>query len=112
MGLGAAILQDGHPVAFASKSLNSAQRNYPNIYREMLAVVFGIARSHIYLYVHPFQVITDHKPLEMIARRPRPQSTTHAAEDAPEDGIRLHHPVLPWKDDGTGRHSVKTIESK
>ena len=30
-GFGAAILQDGHPVAFASKALNSAQSNYPNI---------------------------------------------------------------------------------
>ena len=69
-GLGAAILQDGHPVAFASKALNSAQSNYPNIDREMLAVVFGINRFHTYLYGRPFWVITDHKPLEMIAKKP------------------------------------------
>ena len=69
-GLGAAILQDGQPVAFASKALNSAQSNYPNIDREMLAVVFGINRFHTYLYGRPFRVVTDHKPLEMIAKKP------------------------------------------
>ena len=69
-GLGAAILQDGQPVAFASKVLNSAQSNYPNIDREMLAVVFGSNRFYTYLYGRPFRVITDHKPLEMIAKKP------------------------------------------
>ena len=69
-GLGAAILQDGQPVAFASKALNSAQSNYQNTDREMLAVVFGINRFHTYLFGRPFRVITDHKPLEMIAKKP------------------------------------------
>ena len=69
-GLGAAILQDGQPVAFASKALNSAQSNYPNNDREMLAVVFGINLFHAYLYGCPFRVIPDHKPLEMISKKP------------------------------------------
>ena len=60
-GLDAAILQDGQPVVFASKALNSAQSNYPNIDREMLAVVFDINRFHTYPYGRPFRVITDHK---------------------------------------------------
>ena len=83
-GLGAAILQDGQPVAFAPKALNLAQSNYPNIDRVMLAVVFGINRFHRYLYGRPFRVITDHKPLEMIARSP---SSEHhpGSRDAPED---------------------------
>ena len=53
-GLGAAILQDGQPVAFASKALNSAQSNYPNTDREMLTIVFGINHFHMYLYRRPF----------------------------------------------------------
>ena len=36
----------------------------------MLAVVFSISRFHTYLYGRPFRVITDHKPLEMIAKKP------------------------------------------
>ena len=44
--------------------------NNTNTDREMLAVVFGINRCHTYLYGRPFRVITDHKPLEMIAKKP------------------------------------------
>ena len=37
-GLGAVLLQDGHPVYFASKSLTAAQQNYVAIELEALAV--------------------------------------------------------------------------
>ena len=40
-GLGAALIQDGKPVAFASKSLTDVETRYANIEREMLAVVYG-----------------------------------------------------------------------
>ena len=45
-GLGACLLQEYsqgrlRPVAYASKSLTSAETRYANIEREMLAVVFG-----------------------------------------------------------------------
>ena len=69
-GLGAAVIQDGYPVAVASKSLDSTQSNDPNTDREMLAVIFGITRFHMYLYGRPFKVITDHKPLETIVQKP------------------------------------------
>jgi transposase InsO family protein len=69
-GLGACLLQDNKPVAYASKSLSTAQSNYSNIEREMLAVVFGITRFHTYLYGKRFVVHSDHKPLEMISRKP------------------------------------------
>ena len=32
--------------------------------------MFGINRFHTYLYGRPFRVITDHKPLDMIAKKP------------------------------------------
>ena len=44
VGLGAALLQNGKPVAFASKSLTKTECQYANIEREMLAVVFGAER--------------------------------------------------------------------
>ena len=69
-GIGAALLQDGKPVAFASKSLSDAETRYANIERELLAVVFGCERFHTYVYGNKFQVDSDHKPLEMITRKP------------------------------------------
>ncbi|XP_054759959.2 uncharacterized protein K02A2.6-like [Lytechinus pictus] len=69
-GLGACLLQQGKPVAFASKSLSTAQSNYSNIERETLALVFGINRFHTYLFGKEFTVVTDHRPLEMIWKKP------------------------------------------
>ena len=96
-GLGAAIIQDEYPVAFASKSLDFTQSNHPNIDREMLAVVFGITRFHTYLYGRPFNVITDHKPLEMIVEKPLlkapppppppPPASTSAAHATKDPGV-------------------------
>ena len=65
-GLGAALVQDGKPIAFASKSLSEAEQRYANIERELLAVVFGCERFHTYLFGRDFIVESDHKPLEMI----------------------------------------------
>ena len=38
-GLGASLLQDGHPVAFVSKALTSVEQHYANIEHELLACV-------------------------------------------------------------------------
>ena len=46
-GMGAVLLQEEHPVAYASKALTSSQQNYPQIEKEMLAIVFGCSRFHI-----------------------------------------------------------------
>ena len=66
-GLGACIIQDGRPIAFASKSLTDTETRYANIERELLAIVFGCKKFHTYLYSRSFMVETDHKPLEMIS---------------------------------------------
>ena len=65
-GPSAALTQDRKPVAFASKALTDAESRYANIERELLAVVYGCAKFHTYLYGRSFTVHTDHKPLESI----------------------------------------------
>ena len=65
-GLGAVLIQHGKPIAFASKSLSDCEQRYANIEREMLAVVFGCERFHMYVYGKSFILESDHKPLEMI----------------------------------------------
>ena len=69
-GLGSALLQEGKPVAFASRSLSPSERNYAQLEKEMLAVVFGLEKFHHYSYGKNLTVITDHKPLVAIARKP------------------------------------------
>lgn len=49
-------------ICYASRSLNSAERRYSTIERELLAVRWAVRRFHPYLGGH-FQVLTDHKPL-------------------------------------------------
>ena len=66
-GLGAALLQQGQPVAFASKSLSDTEKRYANIERELLSVVFACEHFQTYLLGREFTVESDHKPLEMIA---------------------------------------------
>ena len=66
VGLGAVLLQDGKPVAYASKALTPAEMRYANIEREMLAVVFGCLKYHHYLYGGRFVCRSDHQPLEKI----------------------------------------------
>ena len=66
-GLGAVLLQDGKPIAFASKALTETEQRYANIEWELLAVVFGCEWFRTYLYGCKLQVESDHKPLEMIS---------------------------------------------
>ena len=69
VGLGAALLQNGKPVAFASEALTKTECQYANIEREMLAAVFGVERFHTYVYGWSFTIKSDHKPLESISRK-------------------------------------------
>ena len=64
-GLGACLLQEDQPIAFASKSLTDTETRYANIECELLAIVFACQRFNIYVLRKPFTVEPDHKPLEM-----------------------------------------------
>ena len=49
-GLGACLLQQGKPIAYASRSLFMSERNYAQIEKELLAIVFSCTKFHQYIY--------------------------------------------------------------
>ncbi|GFO20541.1 polyprotein [Plakobranchus ocellatus] len=49
-GLGACLLQEGRPVAYASRALTECETRYAQIEREMLAIVFAAERFSNYIY--------------------------------------------------------------
>jgi hypothetical protein len=69
-GLGAVMLQNGQPIAFASRVLSRAEVNYAQIEKELLAMLFGLVKFRQYTYGRSVHVHSDHKPLESIIKKP------------------------------------------
>ena len=69
-GLGAALLQDNRPIAYASRALTDVETRYAIIEKEMLAIVFSLEKWHQYTYGRKVAIQSDHKPLEAITRKP------------------------------------------
>lgn len=74
-GLGSCIMQDGLPVAYASRALTDAEQRYAQIEKELLAIVFACEKFHFYVYGRDVLVQSDHRPLEAIFRKSLHQTT-------------------------------------
>lgn len=70
-GLGAALLQNGQPVAFASRTQTPTEQRYAQIEKECLAIVFACDKFDQYLHGRDYITVhSDHKPLEVIFKKP------------------------------------------
>ena len=93
VGLGAVIKQGGHPIAYASRALTKMERNYAQIEKECLAIVF--AAEHFEQYIlgkEKVKVLSDHKPLETILSRP----STPAQSDCNECSFDFRNTLWTW----------------
>jgi hypothetical protein len=68
--LGGIIVQEEYAIAYESRILNSAKRNYHTTDKELLAVVHALEVWRCYLEVSTFTVLTDHNPLTFFPTKP------------------------------------------
>ena len=50
LGLGAALMQEVRPLAYASRALTEPEIRYATIEKEMLAIVFALEKWHQFVY--------------------------------------------------------------
>ncbi|BES98482.1 Hypothetical protein NTJ_11291 [Nesidiocoris tenuis] len=67
--LGCVLIQEGRPIAYASKSLTDTETQYAQIEKEMMSIWFGCSRFHQYVDGARVTVFTDHKPLLAIFKK-------------------------------------------
>jgi len=70
-GLGAVLSHvspngEERPIAFASRTLTDSEKNYAQVEREALSLIFGVTKFHIYIYGRKFTLVTDHQSLTTI----------------------------------------------
>ena len=75
VGLGSALYQtmeenkNNQPVAYASRQLTPAERNYPTTERECSAIVFSVKIFRHYLMYNPVIFFVDHMVIEVLVNK-------------------------------------------
>jgi len=66
LGLGVVLMQNHHPIAFISRSLNTQQQSLSTYEKELLAIVFAVQKWRHYLPPKKFIIRNDHRCLKYI----------------------------------------------
>ena len=101
------------PVAYASRKLTAVERRYSQTEREALAVVWGCEKFHLYLYGTTFDLLTDHKPLEVICSpTSNPQHELSAVHISPAVLAWCHQPCRYVIASALAKHSALRTEHR
>ena len=65
-GIGAVLMQEGHPVAYISRQLKGKQLNLSIYEKELLAVIFAVNKWRHYLLPEHFIIKTDQRSLKYL----------------------------------------------
>lgn len=65
-GIGAVLMQKGHPLAFLSKSLGPKSRGLSTYEKEYMALIVAVQHWRAYLQHAEFIIVTDHKSLSQL----------------------------------------------
>ena len=68
--LGAVLMQRRGPIAYASRALTETEKQYAQIEKEMLAIVYAMEKFRTYTYGRDITIESDHKPLVTIHKKP------------------------------------------
>lgn len=64
--VGAVLSQEGHPICYASRTLNTHEKNYSATDKEFLAIMWSVNYFRPYLYGNKFTIFTDHQPIKFL----------------------------------------------
>lgn len=76
VGIGAVLLQQGHPIAYISKALSQTRRSGSAYERELYAILFAVKKWEHYLKPKAFVIRTDHRSLKYLLDQKLKDSTT------------------------------------
>jgi hypothetical protein len=68
-GIGAILMQDGHPIAFESIKLNKKECLQSTYNKEMLSIMHALTKWQQYLLGSKFLIRTDHNSLQYLLQQ-------------------------------------------
>jgi len=115
-GIGAVLSQEGRPITMISRTLKDREVNYATNERELLAIVWALAKLRHYLYaVKDINIFTDHQPLTFAVSESNPNAKIKRWKARiDESGAKIFY--KPGKDnlvaDALSRQQLNVVEEE